>query len=175
MDQSWNQVGLCVTLQKTPNLLGFLGSGLCDPSDIAGEPFCIQEFCFVTYQLIWSYSQKPLTFSSFTASNTYTICFSTVYMFDFDWIKDALCYLPLLMTCVLKYLEVYIWYFKYFVVYIWYFKSYFFCPCILRYTIQYMIQKSGQTIHNTYPDLTTMCQIFILCMCILPSQTLARL
>jgi len=50
--------------------------GLCNPSDIAGEPFCIQEFWFVTYQLIWSYCQKSLTFSSFTASNTYTCCFS---------------------------------------------------------------------------------------------------
>ena len=81
VDQSWNRVRFCMTLQQTPNLPGFLGSGLCDPSDIAGEPFYIQEFCFVTvtYQLIWSYSQKPLTFSSLTASNTYTIYFFTLY------------------------------------------------------------------------------------------------
>jgi hypothetical protein len=84
-DQSWIRVGFCMTLQKTSNLPGFLGSGFCYPSDIAGEPFCIQEFCFVTYQLIWSYSQKPLTFSSFTTSNThYVSLHSIVYMFDFD-------------------------------------------------------------------------------------------
>jgi len=64
---------------ENPNLPAFLGSGLCDPTDIAGEPFCIEDFCFVNYQLIWSYSQKPLTFSSFTASNTYKRCFSTLY------------------------------------------------------------------------------------------------
>jgi len=78
MDQFWKH-----TL-KNPKFTRFPGSGLCDPSDIAGEPFCIQEFCLVTYQLIWRYSQKPLTFSSFMASNTYTLCFSTLYMFDFD-------------------------------------------------------------------------------------------
>jgi len=88
MDQSWNRIGLCITLQKTPNLPSFLGSGLCDPSDLVGEPFCIQEFCFVTYQLIWSYSQKPLTFSSFTASNKYTICFSTLYsLYVWFWLN----------------------------------------------------------------------------------------
>jgi len=77
MYQFWSRVKFCMTRQKIPNLPGFLGSGLCDPSDIASEPFYIQEFCFVTYQLI--YSQKPLTFSSFTAFNTYTHCFSTLY------------------------------------------------------------------------------------------------
>ena len=79
MYQFWSRVRFCMTRQETPNLPSFLGSGLCDPSDIASEPFCIQEFCFVTYQLIWSYSQKPLTFSSFTAFNTYTHYFSTLY------------------------------------------------------------------------------------------------
>jgi len=79
MDQFWNRVGLC-TRQKIPNLHSFLGPGLCDPSDIAGEPFCIQEFCFITYQLIWSYSQKPLIFSSFMASNTYTLFLYTLYV-----------------------------------------------------------------------------------------------
>jgi len=77
--QFWSRVRFCMTRQKSPSLPGFLRSGLCDPSDIARLFFC-------NNQLIWSYSQKPLTFSSFTASNTYTLCISTLqlYMFDFD-------------------------------------------------------------------------------------------
>jgi hypothetical protein len=84
-----DRVGFCMTLQKKPpNLPGFLGSGLFDPSNNACEPFCIQGFCFVTYQLIWSYSQKPLTFSSFTASSTYTICFPTLYgLYVWFWLN----------------------------------------------------------------------------------------
>jgi len=55
MDQSWDRVGFCMTLQKPLNFPGFLGSGLCDPSDTAGEPFCIQEFCIPKAHLLFLY------------------------------------------------------------------------------------------------------------------------
>jgi len=77
--QFWSWVRFCMTRQKTQIYLLFWGRVYVTPSDIAGEPFCIQEFCFVTYQLIWSYSQKPLTFSSYMASSTCTRCCSTLY------------------------------------------------------------------------------------------------
>jgi len=144
---------------ENPNLPAFLGSGLCDPIRYCRWTILYSRVLFCNLPINLELFPKATNllflygFQHMHALLLYTIH----YMFNFDWIKDVLCYLLLFMTWILKYLEVYIWYLKYFGVYIWCFKSYiFFCLCILQYTIQYMIQKSGRTIHDTYPDLTTM-------------------